>query len=231
MGILPEIFNVGGGGEDHDLVWDGVDPTSEEIVYETPRAEASLSGHDVSGEKRDEEGKWTVSGSIKSFMEKIKSEAIARRHGEHGRVWEVVRNVFTTVKKPVFHVTGKALQIMNKGFISGGDSRFGRGNMNSISMTSNLDWAVVGQGRRFGRYVFVADENTLDKYGKLRDHQASDTDDYEFERRFEGSVIPPSEIKGLVVAKHMGRMEKEEAAEWPLRVVYEDKDKGWVPLK
>lgn len=45
MGILPEIFNVGG---DDDLVWDGVDPDADEVVM----------AHDVSSEPRDSKGRW-----------------------------------------------------------------------------------------------------------------------------------------------------------------------------
>jgi len=175
------------------------------------------------------------STSHAEYMQRQKEEAIAARYGDHGKDWEGVSSNFPGVKTPVFHTTKAAIQVMEKGFTPGEESVFGGGaggNIGSTSMSSNLDWTTEGQGGRFGRYVFVMDEDTLKDHGKIEDHQAPDTDDYEFERRVYADKIPPSEIKGLVVTKHMSRFEKEEAAEWPFPVVYKDQVTGaWTKVE
>jgi SPP1 gp7 family putative phage head morphogenesis protein len=164
------------------------------------------------GQKRDKEGKWVSAGG-----------------GSHGELWATdVGRLFPDVHTPVFHATTgpKAIKILDEGFKAGEASDFGKGNVGSVSMTSNLDWAHAGHR---GNYIFLMDEKHLSTLGSIKDVKYAGVEN-EYERRFEGSHIPKSAIKGLIVNKPMAKYEREEAAEWGIPVVYKDKDGNWSRL-
>jgi len=148
----------------------------------------------------------------------------------YGKTWvNEVGKHFPGVETPVFHATngGAAIKIIDDGLRAGEASSFGVGNQGSISMTSNLDWATTGAR---GNYIFLMDEKSLAAHGDIISHQ-DPTAENEYERRFQGGEIKPSEIKGLIINRHLGRSELSEPAEWPFPVVYKDRDKGWTKIE
>lgn len=153
----------------------------------------------------------------------------SEKRGIHGKAWdEGISKSFPGVKVPVFHATTgpRAIQIIEQGFKAGSHSDFGKGNVGSTSMTKNLDWATEGHR---GNYIFVMDEKSLEKHGEIIDHKDPSVEE-EYERRFVGDKIPTQEIKGLVINKTLGSMERKEAAEWGFPVVYKTTE-GWATIQ
>lgn len=126
---------------------------------------------------------------------------------------------------PLFHATDAAVKILahGEGLQAGKDSRFGKGNYKSISMTRDLSLLF---DRRFGHTILVFDRNELKTKFKITPYQYhSSIWEDEKEERVLAEHIPSSYIKAMITLikpykdRKTGKIEYL-GSDWPQTVKY-----------
>ena len=125
----------------------------------------------------------------------------------------------TGVDSPLLHTTTQAVSIVARGggIQAGKESRFGQGNVNTISTTRSWDVATSGN---FGNTVLVLDKADLKKRFKIKPIQRSDAS-FEAEERIVAGSIPVKHIKAMVTLVKPIRGGQEFGGDpWPQDVKY-----------
>ena len=139
--------------------------------------------------------------------------------------WVKLRRFFG-VRNPLFHATTgpRAGMIVRGGGIKANSSFSDFGGQVGISATRSLSEALRGN---FGPYIFVLDGQAIGSRYKVEPLQHPSASD-EMEERIYADKIPVTMIRGLVIDRHVIRIEAEELAESPFPVVYKDRKEGWT---
>lgn len=132
--------------------------------------------------------------------------------------WVKTKRFFPGVRNPVFHATtgprAASIAMRGEGIKSNsGFSNFGAGNMDSISLSRDLNFLLKGG---FGNVIFVLDRDELNRKFPVNPHAYRNWED-EYEERVFTDKIPPSMIRGVILRyKPLGF----ELDEWESKVDY-----------
>lgn len=141
--------------------------------------------------------------------------------------YAAIRRLIPGIVKPLFHATTgpRAGNIASRGQGIKANSGFSDfGGQVGISFSRDLSFLLAGS---FGRYIFIVDENEISQRYVVKPYQHPSVPD-EREERVYASVIPLSQIRGLIVNDKIYPFEAKELSTLPFPVVYKNKGGIWV---
>lgn len=145
---------------------------------------------------------------------------------EARRLWEAyfrLKHLLPSVREPLYHSTSgpraAAIVLRGEGMVPK-ENRWGGGIQAGFSMTRNLDFALKGD---FGRFVLVFDREQLRQRFKIKPYQHPIGDEYE--ERVLVERIPARYVQAVIVnVRRPLRTEVESYPDWPVPVIYRDRD-------